>query len=77
MKLFLSGMVQWLVYSCLVCGEDTITTALNGGDVKHGFYLHNLCLKQSCKQNSINKLCATKSDQYNYMCARAVPLRLY
>ena len=44
MKLILSGMVQWLVY-CGMGGEGTITTALNGGDVKHGIYLH----KQSCE----------------------------
>ena len=40
-KLILSGMVQWLVY-CSMGGEGTITTALNGGDVKHGIYLHEL-----------------------------------
>ena len=37
-------MVQWLVY-CGMGGEGTITTVLNGGDVKHGIYLH----KQSCE----------------------------
>ena len=41
MKLILSGMLQWLVY-CGMDGEGTITTAFNGGDAKHGIYLHKL-----------------------------------
>ena len=37
-----SGMVEWLVYSG-IGGEGTITSALNGGDVKRAiFFLHKL-----------------------------------
>ena len=34
-----SGFIKWLVYSC--CGgEETVTNALNSGDVKNGILFH-------------------------------------
>ena len=36
-----SGMVEWLVYSG-IGGKGTITSALNGGDVKRAIFLHKL-----------------------------------
>ena len=60
MKLILSGMVQWLVY-CSMGGEGTITTALNGGDVKHGIYLHKLMFEAIMR----NKILSTNYVQQN------------
>ena len=51
MKHIFSGMVQWIV-CCGMGGESTITTALNGGDVKHGIYPHKI-MSEAITQNKI------------------------
>ena len=60
MKLILSGMVQWF-FSCGMGGEGTITTALNGGDVKHGIYLHKPVFEAIMR----NKILSTNYVQQN------------
>ena len=53
-------MVQWLVY-CSMGGEGTITTALNGGDVKYGIYLCKLIFEAIMR----NKILSTNYVQQN------------